>query len=521
MVLTLVIHLLALALPLSLLQIYDRILPAQSFGTAAYLVLGVGVAVCLEAVLRYGRSTLLASAAGRYEARTTMALLDRVERADVHELERHGPTTIAEAFRAVGQVRDFWAGQAGTAVYELPFAALYIALIAYLAGWLALIPLGLFACVFGLAVIVGVRVSRAAQETERAAQERQFFSWSLFAALEYLKCVGAEESLAALWRRINRRFMSRSADLEAKLGWIRETASTVGQLATVLVVAFGALEVIDGAMTTGALAACTMLAGRSIGPAVGSLSHWSQIGRVRSAEERIRTVLTVPEAPIFTRETAPDGPAVETGAVRIEAPGLLPERISIAAGEIVHIDTPDTPLASRLLTAVAGVSADPEFSIQVDGRDVTSFDPDAYRDAVILVSSHLALVPGSILNNLTLYDPRYNIDVAPLCEALGLQPHLDRLRHGVLTEVGPDNAEHLDEGIYQRIALIRALVRRPKLLLLDHAASGLDLDGLDRLATVLAELRGETTILLASFKEPLVSVCDRTLFLEAEEESHA
>ena len=118
---------------------------------------------------------------------------------------------------------------------------------------------------------------------------------------------------------------------------------------------------------------------------------------------------------------------------------------------------------------------------------------------------------GFSLNNLTLFDPRSNSEVKHYCELLGLQPYLDKLRHGVLTEVGGSAAEHLDEGIYQRIAIIRGLLRKPRILLLDHAASGLDLDGIKRLAEVLKSLQGQTTVLLVSHKEQLIESCTRQL----------
>jgi ATP-binding cassette subfamily C protein LapB len=515
-VFSLAIHFLALALPLSLLQIYDRILPSQSFGTASFLVLGVGVAIILEAFLRYGRSTILASAGGRYEARTTLAVLERLEKADVQAVEARGPTAVADAFRAIGQVREFWSGPSGTAVYELPFAMVYIGLIGYLGGWLALIPLTLLLFAVVLVAAVNSAVRRTMERTEAVAQERQSFAWALFGALDYLKSIGAEEALATLWRRINRRFMAQTATLETRMGWIREGSATVGQLSTVLVVAFGAVSVIDGLMTTGTLAACTMLAGRSIGPAVGSLSHWSQIGRIRHAESKIRDVLSLPDAPASgSREQG--APSIARGEIRIEAPKFLEAPATVVPGELVQIDTDDISAASRLLTVVAGIGADPDVNVRIDGQDISTFDAARYRDDVILVSTHLALVPGSILNNLTLYDPRYNADVQPLCDALGLTDHFNRLKNGILTEVGPGNAETLDEGIYQRIAIARALVRRPKILLLDHAASGVDLDGLKRLARVLEGQRGQTTVLIASFKDPLVALCDRKITLAREE----
>jgi ATP-binding cassette, subfamily C, bacterial LapB len=237
---------------------------------------------------------------------------------------------------------------------------------------------------------------------------------------------------------------------------------------------------------------------------------------VGEAQGRVNELLVLPDAPTFEIERGAAGPLITRGELRIEAPSLFATPVTIRPGEIVYLRTTETPLASRLLTGISGMTRDPGIRVQVDGLDITEFNHADYLDAVTLVSRQLALVPGSILSNLTLYDSRYNGGVQAFCEALGLQAHLDKLRHGVLTEVGPGTAEHLDEGIYQRIAIIRALLRKPRILLLDHAASGIDLDGVKRLGELLKSLQGQTTVLIATYKEPLIAACNRTLVLGAQ-----
>ncbi len=514
---SLVMHLLALALPMALLQIYDRILPAQAIGTATVLIAGVAVAIVLEAFLRYGRTALFAHAGARFEAEATARALERLAVADVAAVEKRGAAAVADALRAIGQVRDFWSGQAGVALYEAPFVLVYLALIAYIGGWLSWIPAALFALAALVALFFNSPVERAATAAEQADARRRDLMWTTFAGIDDVKAMGAENAVSQAYRRLNANYMGASAHLETRMAWIRENAGFFGQLATILVVAFGALEVMDGQLTTGALAACSILAGRSIGPAMGSLGYWSQLARIREAERRVAGLFDLPPVKALDTRVAADGaargPAVERGALRIDAPGLLPAPVNIAPGEVVHVDGPDDAEVSRLLTCIAGLASDPVVRVTVNGHPQAEFAHRDYRAAVCLVSRQPALVPGSILANLTLFDSRYNEAALELCARLGLQPYLDRLRHGVLSEVGPGAAEHLDEGIYQRIFLIRALVRRPRILLLDHAAMGIDLDGVKRLATQLQSLAGNTTVLVASHKPALVEACTRRLTL--------
>ena len=512
---SLVMHLLALALPLALLQIYDRILPSQSYGTAGILILGVGIAIVLGMILHYGRLSLFATAGARYEAQTMAAMYQRLMGADIKEIESIGSAAYSDAMRAIAQVRDFWSGQAGASLYEVPFVFVYIALIAYIGGWLAIIPLSLFILAIVIAFRLNPAIQRVSQQLEQESETRRDFSWLLFAGLPYLKAIGAEGGIAEKWSRINARYMQHTSMLEARMGWVRENAASFGQLSTVLIVCFGAVAVVSGEMTTGALAACTMLAGRSIGPAMGSLGYWSQWSRVREAQQKVDKILSLPDNPAMSPAADNSAIRVESGRLQIEAEELLSSAVDISPGQLVHVDSMNTADASRLMTAISGMSYDPEIRIKVDGHTLNDYTQDQYRNDVMLVTRRLALVPGSILNNLTLFDPRYNNDVAALSEALGLQSHLNYLRHGILTEVGPASAEQLDEGIYQRIAIIRALLRKPRILLLDHAASGIDIDGVNRLVEYLKTQRGQTTILIATYKQELIDICDTSIQLQA------
>lgn len=508
-------HFLGLALPLALLQIYDRILPAQAYGTAVFLVLGVGVAIILEAILRYGRHVLFASMAAQLELRTALKIFDRLFVVDINEIEHRGPAKISDALRAVAKVRDFWSGQAGAALYEIPFVIIYIVLIAYIGGWLALIPFILLCAAIVSALVLNRHIARATSDLESSEHLRHDFSWASFAALSYLKGIGAEGMVGAIWRRISARHLLDSTVVDVYMGWVRENATTIGQLSTIMVVAFGALEVISGTMTTGALAACSILAGRSIGPAMASLGYWAQLTRVQAEQAKIDDLLALPDNSALASVAEPVSAVVTTGQLKIDAPFLGSEAMLIKAGEVVHIDAVDTALSSRFLTAVAGMSDDNQIAISIDGQELSKFKREVYRSSVMLVAKQSALLPGSILNNMVLYDARYHQDVEKYVRALGMKAYLDKLRYGILTDVGGAGSAVLSEGMVQRIGLIRALVRQPKILLIDHAASAIDLDGIKRLADLLRSLQGEMTILIATNQPVLIAACSRSLPLAA------
>ncbi len=509
---TVVIHLLALSLPLALLQIYDRILPSQSYGTTAMLVLGVGSAIVLEAVLRYGRMAIFARFGSQYEARTLTEIFDRLMRSDIERVERLGIASIMDSVRAVSIVRDWWSGNAAVGLYELPFVFLYLGLIGYVGGWLALIPLGLFLLAGIIAWLYMARINASVEQLEYREQERRNLLWSIFFGLTDVKARGAENGLSRFYQDVNTSYMTASANVEFQGHRMREMVSLMAQLSTVLVVIFGAMEVIAGNLTTGALSACTLLAGRSIGPAMAGFSYLTRLSHIRLARIKVDTLMGIPlSQPSLS--AAPTSTCQPSGSLRIESE-FLAGPLDVREGEIIHISAADSALASGLLACVAGLGGVSGVRVSIGGLPVSEIPSEMLRASVCLVTRHPALVSGSILNNLTLFDPRFNQYANELSEKLGLKSYLDHLRNGILSEIGPLAAESLDDGIAQRVALIRALVRKPRILLLDHAASGLDLDGEGRLAELLAELKGKTTVLIVSAREKVLAQCDRHVALK-------
>ncbi|MFY7914612.1 MAG: ABC transporter transmembrane domain-containing protein [Rubrivivax sp.] len=506
---TLAIHVLGMALPLALLQVYDRILPAQALGTMVALAVGVGLAIVLEAMLRYGRAQLLASVGVRLEVRAQTAVLDRLAVADVAAVERHGAAHWMQAQRQLSQLRDLWSGSAGVGLLELPFTLMYVGLIAYVGGWLALVPLVLFL----LLALGGLRLNRALARASHAVEARDHgrreWLWATLAGLASFKASGAERGIARLYASRQAAYQAAAAHLEILGGRLRENAALFSQLCTVLIVVLGTGRVIEGSITTGALSACTLLAGRSIGPAIQALSHWTRVAQMSAAEQQVQRLLQLPQAPVAAQgalSTGAEAPACGEG-LRLRGPAgedwLLP------AGERVCLEAADPVAASALLAQVAGTQAG-SWEVSLDGRPRDAWSPNAWRDAVVLVTRHCALLPGTLLDNLTLFDPRLEAAAREGAQALGLSALLARYRHGLLTEVVALDAVQVDEGIYQRIALLRALIREPRVLLLDQAGSGLDLDGQDRLAKWLRE-QSSATVLMFSQKTALRAACSRTL----------
>lgn len=512
---SLAIHVLSLAIPLALFQTYDRILPNKSYGTTVVLALGVMIAIILEVVLRYGRAVLFAHVGAAFESRGTVQLLEQVMRADDSALHRLTMPVLTDALRAIWQVRDYWSGNAATALHELPFAVIYIALIAYIATWLALIPLFLTVVAALVALAVFRSTTAAIQEAEEVEMQRRNLGWGIFLGLAEAKAMAAETLLSRRYRDAVARTMDASARVENREALLAENGALLAQLATMGVVTAGAFMVIAGALTTGGLAACTLLAGRSIGPTMSAFGYLSRHNERLEAEDRINRVLSLPPAPVWAGSASTERKPFAGGTIMLAGEALPDRSVSIPQGAFVHVDSTDSLLATAVLRTVARLDDGLGLSVTFDGEPSSAYDPYSLRRGITKASSRGELIRGSLLENVTLFSTEYEAGAIDLAERLGLSTFVDGLRQGYMTPVGAGGLENVSPGISARIGLIRALVRQPFVLCLDQVDSFLDLDGIKRLVELLKELKGHTTIFLVSGAPMMTELADRTLRVAA------
>jgi len=508
------IHVLSLAVPLAMFQTYDRILPSQAYGTTFVLAVGVAIAIFLEALLRYSRAVLFAHVGWSFESRMTVRLMEHVMSADARAVQRAGTPVLIEATQAIGKVRDYWSGNAATALHELPLALIYVLLIAYIGSWLAVIPLALTAVALVASLAVMRSATSAVREVEDAQFHRRNLAWGIFTGLSEAKAMAAETLLTARYRDAVARFMDATARVERRWALVTENGAALAQLSTIAVVTFGAFMVVAGELTTGGLAACTLLAGRSLGPAMSAFQYLSRRIETKEAHHKIEDVLSLPLAPLWAGETAGSGREFHGGTVVLSGAALQGGRVSIPQGTFVHIDAPDSLVATAALRAVARLDDSLAIDVTFDGAPSEAYDPLSLRRGITKTSSRAELVQGTLLDNLTLFSAQYEAEAMELSERLGLSTFVDGLRQGYMTPVGPIGAEIVSPGMAARVDLIRALVRQPAILCLDRSDAPLDLDGVKRLVALLEELKGDTTVLMVSSNPKLLALADTRVRIE-------
>lgn len=530
---SLTINLLSLALPIAILQVYDRVLPNNADDTLSLLLLGVFVALALEAALRWARSYVSSWSAAKFEHEAGCAAIDRLLTTGLGDFERIAPGIHLERLNSLNALRDFYSGQAINAVVDFWFIFLFLGLIYVIGGALVAVPIGLIV-IFGLiAWAVGLRLRRALRERMAADERRYNFIIEALTGIHTVKSMAME----SLMIRRHDQLQRRCAENDQRTALASMAAISLGsvfsQLTIVLVAGSGSLLVISdqitlpgglvipGALSVGGLAACSLLAGRAIQPVQRALGIWTQFQSIKLARRRVDEIFDLaPE----NRPGAPKLPVLE-GHIRLSdirfsygdgAPALFDGLdLHVAPGEAVAISGGNGTGKTSLLWLIMGALRPEGGAVRLDDHDPADFDAASVRAQIAYLPQHGVVFKGSILENITNFRKDIEIErVMEIAARLGLEDIILRLPAGYDTVVGDAAFESLPRGVKQRIALARALIDYPRIVLFDEANTALDAKGDSILQEVLAALKPHCTMVIVSHRPSTLQLADRQYLLE-------
>lgn len=507
LLISLAIMLLSLALPIAMLQIYDRILPNQGVGTAWVLAVGVLSAMLLEAGLRYGRAWLLNRKGMKFEAWSSVEAMNRLltaPSADLRKLGRHG---IEEGIASLKRYQDYYSGQALLALYDSPFILLFLIMIAYIGGWVVLIPLIVLLIAFFTVYLLGRQAYFYSISSDQAMEDRAPIILEAFSRVLSFKSLGMEGALNRAFDKKQRVLVSEQASLDEYIMRIQLVTQFFSQGTTVLVVMFSAHMVISGDMSSGALAACTLLAGRTMAPVGALFSFWGQIQRSETMKRKAQSILSMGDSSGISKGSNEESSTKEIhGLLGIKTSDLvLPHTdksmsFKVEPGSLVQLPESGWLNWSPFFNALC----EREYSVKGTWGYINN-KGDAHKSAplVSLVTDRVRIFQGSILDNLTLFTNERQSKAHEWSLKLGLHDRVIQLPQGYETRLGEHYGSGVDKGMEQMIGIVRALTHQPDFLLLDHADKGLDLSFQKILADQLGLLNGQLTCLVTTGSETL------------------
>lgn len=515
---SLLANILALALPLAILQILDRVVINQSIETLMLLVIGVVLAVMLEVLLRTTSDVTTRWLGGRFEHNASIAALQRLVRVPMLRYQQEEPGSYAERVLASTKVAEFYSGQALLVLFDFPFVIIFLILIFLIGGWLVLVPLLLLAIFSFLVYYAGNWMQGPVRQREKIDSKRLGFLNEVLSGIHSVKT----QMMESLMLRRYERMQSTSAELTETLAHGMSTSALVGNLfgqVMILSVVFaGSIIVMDGNMTPGGLAACMLLSVRSLQPLRRAMAVWMRYQSFVVANERLNHVMALPhEADAGKPSIGPILQGLELRDMTLSFPGgrsiFSNLNLKVKAGEFIAIRGESGCGKTSLLTFMNGMLRPDAGTVLVDGQPLDKYSADSIYKEIALLPQQGAIVPGTVLENLTMFDTSLNQEALRIASRLGLDRTVSRMKMGYETPLSEGHNETIPVGLWQVIVIVRALVHQPSVILFDEANTSLDMYSDQLLRDYLAEQKGRCCAVLVTPRPSLLSLADKVYVL--------
>ena len=519
----LIVNLLALAVPLFTMNVYDRVIPNKAVPTLWVLAIGVFLALGFDFILRLARSQLVDEIGRRLDAKYSQKLFEKVM--NLPMADRQGSTgAFAKRVSEYEGVRDFFASTSVVLVVDIAFLAIFLVLIAVIAGPLVFVPIVGIAAMLVLGVILQKRMAGAALDAQADSSLQHSVLVESIAGIETLKSARAEGQMLGRWRR----YSAMSAATQEKLRRLTSVAvnmaSVCQQAISVGLVVGGFYLFQEGDISMGAIIAIVMLAGRAMAP-IGQFAFLLTRGKqsMTTLDSLQQMMEANDERQVAARSIVPEIRAghVELKNASFRYPGASVDSLSainlkIDPGERVAIIGRVASGKSTLGRLICGLYAPTDGEMLVDGLDSRQYHPHQLREVFRFVGQDAELFSGTVRDNLMLGAAK--ADDQQLIDAVvrsGADIFLSRDAAGFDRPVGERGAL-LSGGQRSLLVLARALVSPSKLLFLDEPTGAMDtqteLYFIEKLKTALAK---DQTLLVSTHRHNMLSICDRLVVIDA------
>lgn len=512
---SMVSNLLMLAPSLYMLQIYDRVLVSQSELTLVALSLITLFFFASIAFAEWARSRLLV----RVGVRLADLLNPRVFAATFEARLRRSASGTAASFSDFNNIRQFLTTSGAFAFFDAPWTPIYLVVVFLLHPLLGVISLVGVILLGVLAWQNDRRTQQPGQLAQEAHAQASVYLYNKLRNAEVVESMGMAESLRRRLLDRHQKYLALNSQAMDQATRIKSLTKFVRYSLQSLILGAGALLVIDGRLTPGAMVAASLLMGRAVAPVEQLIGTWRAFVSARAAFLKLEGLLDAhPERSVGIPLGAPSG-QLQLQDIVATVPGraqpvLQGVTMSVAAGEVVAIVGPSGSGKSTLMRVVLGVWPDVEGQVLLDGQPVSAWSRAELGPCIGYLPQDVQLFEGSVAENIARFGAVDSPKVIRAAQLAGVHDMVLRFPQGYNTPIG-QGGSHLSGGMRQRIALARALYGDPNLIVLDEPNSNLDDAGEKALFDAIQALRAQgRTILLVTHRKQILGVCDRILVMD-------
>ena len=519
---TLLINLVALAVPLAVMLIYDKVIGSRSLDTLPYLLAGVSIALLVDFGLRMLRARLLGNIAGRIDYLIGVETFKHLLYMPPLFTERSSVAAQLSRLKQFDSVRDFLTGSGISALLELPFAIISIIVIAFIAGPLAWVPLLTLLAYLLLGSLLASPLNENQKRHGLAKNDKHRNMLQTLEGRTEIKGTGSE----ATWLERFREISGENAHSGFKASLTHAAAVSAGQLimglSALTVIAWGTFLVMNGELSIGGLIAVMALVWRILNPMQSAYLNITQGRHIIKALQQIDQLMKIDVEPhdshsVHLLTDVKGRVTVDRVAFRYapdQDPAVLGASFTAEPGELLVITGATGSGKSTLLKLIAGMYQPQAGTIAIDDIDIRQVDASELRRNMAYVPQDVKMFHGTISQNLRLNNGlATREDLERALKEAGIFEEVMALPEGLETRIGDNVTRQFPPGFIRGLALARALVRPAPILLLDEPGASLDMESDQVFMNNLRRMRGQRTVLMVSHRPSHIKLADRAVFM--------
>lgn len=529
---TLVLNLLALATPLFVMAVYDRVVSTGSMSTLGYFGIGVAIALVCDQILRAIRSRILGYVGARLDNILGNAIFQKLLYLPPSFVERATIGSQVARIKDFETIREFFSGPIALVFFELPFVFIFVVVIAILGGPVAFISVGLIALYGLMSLVTAPFISQGLAKASRAGSRKQELVVEGLSSMRAVKYTGSE----ATWLERYRELSSKSALFSFQTSQIAAVSNTVSHIimvgAGLGTVALGVHRVLAGDMTVGGLVASMILVWRVLAPLQTGFVSLTRLNQVTTSVHQINNLMKLkgernpgdqikPIPPLagrvtFSRVSLRYAPEMD--------PALVGVSFEIQPGETVVVVGANGSGKSTIIKLLAGLYTPQAGNIRIDNSDVRQMNIIELRHTICYVPQVAEFFYGTIAQNLRLAQPSASDqELRDACRQAGILEDIDALeqgsgkwkRRGFEVRIGDGNSTQMPTSLTQGLNLARGYLKNARIMLFDEPGQGLDWESDQRFMENIRATKGKKTVFIVTHRPSHLKLADKIIWLDS------
>ncbi len=519
---TFIINIVALFVPLFIMVIYDKVIGTKSLDSLPLLLSGVAILIMTDLVLRYLRAKILGAVAGRMDYLIGVETFKKLLYLPPINIERSTVSAQLAQLKQFDSIRDFFTGANASIVLELPFVLLFLTVIAILAGPIAFVPLLMVFAYIIVGFLLIPNINRKIGRSGKARTNKQRMLLQTLSGRKEIKSIGGESVWWERFREVSGEAIMSNYDTFVINSIMNSVAQAMMMFTAVAVMSLGAIGVINGDLSIGALIAAMALVWRILSPLQGAFLSISKFQQTFKSMKQINQLMKIPvEKSDFNSglviqdlqgHIVMDRVSFRYGAD--QDPALLGVSLAIKPGELIAIVGYTGSGKSTLLKSIAGMYKPQGGAIYIDGIDMRQLNIMELRRSIAYVPQHTTMFHGTIAQNLRLANGlATDTELQRAASKAGVLEEILALPEGFNTRLTDNSTEKYPPGFLRSLSIARAFVSSTKIVLFDEPGASLDFESDTRFMNQLKALKGQCTMVMVSHRPSHIRLADKVILM--------